>query len=97
MASTTDARSGVKTFSACSSDLICSGAYVYFNHSYYCQVQNPSDVIATTEYGIHYGCAVWRENIFGVQFRSDLLWCICLFQSFVLLPGTESIRCNCND
>ncbi len=47
------------------------GAYVYFNHSYYCQAWNLSDVIATTEYGLQYACAVQRENIFGVQFHPE--------------------------
>ena len=47
------------------------GAYVYFNHSYYCQVWNSSDVLATTDYGIDYACAVQRENIFGVQFHPE--------------------------
>src|SRR5262245_37681263 len=47
------------------------GAYVYFNHSYYCQPSNSSDVIAHTEYGINYACAVRRENIFGVQFHPE--------------------------
>jgi len=50
---------------------INSGAYVYFNHSYYCQVKNSSDVIARTNYGISYACAVRRENIFGVQFHPE--------------------------
>jgi glutamine amidotransferase len=50
---------------------ISSGAYVYFNHSYYCQPANRSDVIAETDYGIHYACAVRRENIFGVQFHPE--------------------------
>ena len=50
---------------------INSGAYVYFNHSYYCQPRNPSDVIARTEYGLSYACAVRRENIFGVQFHPE--------------------------
>lgn len=48
-----------------------SGAYVYFNHSYYCQPQNSSDVLAATDYGINYACAVQRENIFGVQFHPE--------------------------
>jgi len=48
-----------------------SGAYVYFNHSYYCQPLNSCDVSATTEYGIKYACAVRRENIFGVQFHPE--------------------------
>lgn len=47
------------------------GAYVYFNHSYYCQPTNRSDVIAETDYGIRYACAVRRENIFGVQFHPE--------------------------
>jgi glutamine amidotransferase len=47
------------------------GAYVYFNHSYYCQPQNSSDVIATTDYGLQYACAVRHENIFGVQFHPE--------------------------
>jgi len=48
-----------------------SGAYVYFNHSYYCQSWNSSDVLATTDYGINFACAVRRENIFGVQFHPE--------------------------
>jgi len=45
--------------------------YVYFNHSYYCQAGNPSDVIAEVDYGIRYACAVRRENVFGVQFHPE--------------------------
>jgi imidazole glycerol-phosphate synthase subunit HisH len=48
-----------------------AGAYVYFNHSYYCQPQNSSDVIATTDYGLQYACAVQHDNIFGVQFHPE--------------------------
>ena len=47
------------------------GAYTYFNHSYYCQAGNPSDVVATTDYGTRYVCAVQSENIFGVQFHPE--------------------------
>jgi len=50
---------------------INSGAYVYFNHSYFCQPKNSSDVIAKTDYGPSYACAVRRENIFGVQFHPE--------------------------
>ncbi len=46
-------------------------AYAYFNHSYYCQVGDHSDVIAEVDYGIRYACAVRRENIFGVQFHPE--------------------------
>ena len=50
---------------------IHAGAYVYFNHSYYCQAWNSADVIARTEYGLGYACAVQRKNIFGVQFHPE--------------------------
>ena len=50
---------------------IHNGAYVYFNHSYYCQARDPSDILATTEYGINYASAVGSENIFGVQFHPE--------------------------
>jgi len=50
---------------------INSGAYVYFNHSYYCQPKDSSDVIARTNYGLSYACAVQRENIVGVQFHPE--------------------------
>ena len=52
-------------------DRVDNGAYVYFNHSYYCQPGDSSDVIADTNYGIRYACAVRRENIFGVQFHPE--------------------------
>jgi glutamine amidotransferase len=50
---------------------IRSGAYVYFNHSYYCQPEHPADVTATTDHGLTYACAVQRENIYGVQFHPE--------------------------
>jgi imidazole glycerol-phosphate synthase subunit HisH len=61
-----EARNGASLF-----DEIKAGAYVYFNHSYYCQPRNASDVIASTDYGFSYTCAVQRENIFGVQFHPE--------------------------
>lgn len=50
---------------------INAGAYVYFNHSYYCQAWDLSDVIGRTDYGLRYACAVQRENIYGVQFHPE--------------------------
>jgi glutamine amidotransferase len=47
------------------------GAYVYFNHSYYCQPEDPRDVAATTNHGITYASAVQSKNIFGVQFHPE--------------------------
>ena len=52
-------------------DRIEEGSYVYFNHSYYCQPNDPADVIAETSYGIRYACAVRRDNLYGVQFHPE--------------------------
>ena len=48
-----------------------SGSYVSFNHSYYCQPGDPSDIAATTTHGLRYACAVQNKNIFGVQFHPE--------------------------
>jgi len=48
-----------------------SGAYFYFNHSYYCLPGDTSHVSATTTHGILYACAVQKGNIFGVQFHPE--------------------------
>lgn len=48
-----------------------SGVSVYFNHSYFCQPRHLSEVIATTDYGVKFACAVQRESIFGVQFHPE--------------------------
>lgn len=61
-----EARQGAPLF-----DQIEAGAYVYFNHSYYCQPEDLSDITAEVDYGLRYACAVQRENIFGVQFHPE--------------------------
>ncbi len=56
------------------SPLFCgirSGTYVYFNHSYFCWAENPSEVIAVADYGVRFACAARRENLFGVQFHPE--------------------------
>ena len=50
---------------------IHAGSYVYFNHSYYCRAEHPSDITATVDYGLRYACSVQRGNIFGVQFHPE--------------------------
>ena len=47
------------------------GAYVYFNHSYYSQPGEASDISAVTDYGLSYACAVERGKVFGVQFHPE--------------------------
>lgn len=50
---------------------LASPIYVYFNHSYYCQVKDQAEVIATCVHGIEFPAAVQREHIFGVQFHPE--------------------------
>ena len=50
---------------------IASGAYVYFNHSYFCEPEDEADVLARTAYISSYASAVQREKIYGVQFHPE--------------------------
>jgi len=43
----------------------------YFVHSYAVEVNNPSDVSATTSYGINITAAISKSNIFGTQFHPE--------------------------
>jgi glutamine amidotransferase len=47
------------------------GSHVYFVHSYYGQPRDNSVVAATTEYGIEFAAALWRDNIFATQFHPE--------------------------
>lgn len=48
-----------------------SDCYAYFNHSYYCASEIPSDILATTEYGLEFASVVGRGNLYGVQFHPE--------------------------
>lgn len=43
----------------------------YFLHSYYFVCNEEKNMIATTEYGIKYACALNNDNIYGVQFHPE--------------------------
>ena len=51
--------------------ILSEGDYVYFVHSYYCDLENASDVAAYTTYGIKYCCALEKDNIFACQFHPE--------------------------
>jgi glutamine amidotransferase len=44
---------------------------VYFVHSYYCKLDNPSEVIATCHYGIEIDVMLQKDNIYGCQFHPE--------------------------
>lgn len=50
---------------------ILAGSYAYFNHAFYCAPDREEDVLATTEYGLHYASIVQRGKLYGVQFHPE--------------------------
>jgi imidazole glycerol-phosphate synthase subunit HisH len=46
-----------------------SGPFVYFTHSFYAPVIQPTSAI--TDYGLPFSAAIERDNIFGVQFHPE--------------------------
>jgi glutamine amidotransferase len=48
-----------------------NNSFFYFVHSYYAIPHNPSDIAATTPYGIEFACAVQHDNIHAVQFHPE--------------------------
>ena len=47
------------------------GGQVYFCHSYYPQPSDKSVIAATCDYGVEFGCVLWKENVYGVQFHPE--------------------------
>jgi glutamine amidotransferase len=43
----------------------------YFVHSFYCKCENPSDVIATVNYGVEMDVMIQSDNVFGCQFHPE--------------------------
>ena len=48
-----------------------NGAYFYFVHSFYVAPEDQSIVAGETGYGIKYCSAVWKDNVFAVQFHPE--------------------------
>jgi glutamine amidotransferase len=60
------------------------GARFYFLHSYYFSPNDPSDVLAQTDYGDRFACAVRRGNVYGIQCHPEKShsWGIQLLKNF---------------
>ena len=50
---------------------IPDNSYFYFVHSYYAEPEDKNVIIATTNYGIDFACAVNKDNVWGVQFHPE--------------------------
>ncbi|RJG23671.1 imidazole glycerol phosphate synthase subunit HisH [Massilia cavernae] len=46
-------------------------ARFYFLHSYYFECHQHSDILAMTDYGPEFHCAVRHDNVYGVQFHPE--------------------------
>jgi glutamine amidotransferase len=60
------------------------GARFYFLHSYYFAPHDPADVLAQTDYGDRFACAVRRGNVYGIQCHPEKShnWGIQLLKNF---------------
>ena len=52
-------------------DGIEDGAMFYFAHSYYAAPQDEQIVATRTDYGPEFASAVWKGNIYGIQFHPE--------------------------
>ena len=43
----------------------------YFLHSFYFECNNKEDIIAVSDYGIRFACAINKDNIYGTQFHPE--------------------------
>ncbi len=46
-------------------------SFFYFVHSYYCANEEKKFTEGVTEYGVSYTSALWKDNIFAVQFHPE--------------------------
>jgi glutamine amidotransferase len=46
-------------------------SHLYFVHSYYPEVQDQSDVLCTTDYGVSFAAGIARGNLMAVQFHPE--------------------------
>lgn len=46
-------------------------ARFYFLHSYYFECTQADSILASTDYGADFSCAVRRDNVYGVQFHPE--------------------------
>jgi glutamine amidotransferase len=48
-----------------------NGASFYFVHSFFCDLNDKDNVVATTEYGLNFDSVMESKNIFGCQFHPE--------------------------
>jgi glutamine amidotransferase len=63
--------------------------FFYFVHSYYVEPAAPEVTAATTEYGVRFTAAIWRDNLFATQFHPEKSQALGLklLENFAALTG----------
>jgi glutamine amidotransferase len=52
-------------------DGVQAGDYAFFVHSYYCDPEEATAVLAWTDYGFPFASVVAKDNIYGLQFHPE--------------------------
>ncbi|MDD4179177.1 MAG: imidazole glycerol phosphate synthase subunit HisH [Candidatus Margulisbacteria bacterium] len=47
------------------------GTMMYFAHSYHVVPENDTIVASRTDYGVEFVSAIWKDNVFGLQFHPE--------------------------
>ncbi len=50
---------------------VTMGDYAYFVHSYYCDPEDVTAVLAWTDYGLPFASVVAQDNLYGLQFHPE--------------------------
>jgi glutamine amidotransferase len=50
---------------------VSKGDYTYFVHSYYCDPDDATAVLAWTDYGFPFASIVQKDNVYGLQFHPE--------------------------
>ncbi|MFH1361983.1 MAG: imidazole glycerol phosphate synthase subunit HisH, partial [bacterium] len=48
-----------------------NGNMVYFAHSYYVVPTDDSVIASKTDYGLEFVSAIWKDNVYGIQFHPE--------------------------
>ncbi|MQF82811.1 imidazole glycerol phosphate synthase subunit HisH [SAR202 cluster bacterium AD-802-E10_MRT_200m] len=72
-------------------DKIPQDSYFYFVHSYYPDPLNQDIVMATTEYGFEFCCAIAHDNLVATQFHPEKsgVWGLKLYENFLRFASGE--------